>query len=80
MNEFILSVSDVEQADLLAILQKFASVRLRCISDTPVPPEVEAFVESTIQGLKQVELHEKGVIQLKNARQAIAELEAELNF
>ncbi len=78
MNEYILTVSDVEKADLLAMLQKFTSVRLRRIEDEPIPPEVEAFVEATIQGLKEVELYEKGLIQLKDARQALKELEAEL--
>ena len=80
MNEYILTVSDIEKADLLNLLKKFTSVRLRRIADDPIPPEVEAFIESTVEGLKQVELHEKGLIQLKNARQAIEELEAELNL
>ena len=80
MNEYILSVSDIEKADLLNLLKKFTSVRLRRIIDESIPPEVEAFIESTVQGLKQVELHENGLIQLKNARQAIEELEAELNL
>ncbi len=79
MNEYILTVSDFEKADLLVLLQKFTSVRLRRVEDEPIPPEVEAFIESTVEGLKQVELHEKGLIQLKNARQAIKELEEELN-
>ena len=78
MNEYILTVSDIEKADLLTILQKFTSVRLRRIEDESIPPEVEAFVQSTIQGLKEVEMHEKGLIQLKDARQALKELEAEL--
>ena len=75
MNEYILSVSDVERADLLALLQKFKSVRLRRIEEEPIPPEVEAFVESTIQGLKEVELYEKGLIQLKTGRQFLEELD-----
>ncbi|MBL7815097.1 MAG: hypothetical protein JNL70_08805 [Saprospiraceae bacterium] len=79
MNEYILTVSDIEKADLLNLLKNFTTVRLRRIVEEPIPPEVEAFVESTIEGLKQVELHEKGLIQLKNARQAIKELEEELN-
>lgn len=79
MNEYILTVSDIEKADLLNLLKKFTTVRLRRVVDETIPPEVEAFVESTIAGLKQVELHEKGLIQLKNARQAIKELEEELN-
>lgn len=79
MNEYILTVSDIEKADLLNLLKKFTTVRLRRVVDENIPPEVEAFVESTIEGLKQVELHEKGLIQLKNAHQAIKELEEELN-
>ena len=80
MNEYILIVSDTEQADLLALLKKFSSVTLKRLVDTPVSPEIQAFLDATRQGLKEVELHEKGVIQLKNARQAIAELEAELQL
>lgn len=79
MNEYILTVSDIEKADLLNLLKKFTTVRLRRVADEIIPPEVEAFIESTVEGLKQVELHEKGLIQLKNARQAIKELEEELN-
>lgn len=79
MNEYILTVSDFEKADLLVLLQKFTSVRLRRVEEESIPPEVEAFIQSTVEGLKQVELHEKGLIKLKNARQAIKELEEELN-
>ena len=78
MNEYILTVSDVEKADLLTLLQKFKSVRLRRIEDEPIPPEVEAFVQSTIQGLKEVELYEKGLIQLKTGRQFLEELREEI--
>ena len=75
MNEYILTVSDVEKADLLTLLQKFTSVRLRRIEDESIPPEVEAFVQSTIQGMKEVELHEKGVIQLRTADEFLKELD-----
>ena len=75
MNEYILTVSDIEKADLLTILQKFTSVRLRRIEDESIPPEVEAFVQSTIQGMKEVELHEKGVIQLRTADEFLKELD-----
>ena len=75
MNEYILTVSDVEKADLLTMLQKFTSVRLRRIEDESIPPEVEAFVQSTIQGMKEVELHEKGVIQLRTADEFLKELD-----
>ncbi len=75
MNEYILTVSDVEKADLLTMLQKFTSVRLRRIEDEPIPPEVEAFVEATIQGLKEVELYEKGLIQLRTADEFLKELD-----
>ena len=78
MNEYILTVSDVEKADLLTLLQKFTSVRLRRIEDEPIPLEVEAFVQSTIQGLKEVELYEKGLIQLKTGRQFLEELREEI--
>ena len=78
MNEYILTISDVEKADLLTMLQKFTSVRLRRIEDEPIPPEVEAFVQSTIQGLKEVELYEKGLIQLKTGRQFLEELREEI--
>ena len=75
MNEYILTVSDVEKADLLNLLKKFTSVRLRRVVDETIPPEVEAFVESTIAGLKQVELYEKGEIQLMSGDDFLKELD-----
>ena len=59
MNEYILIVSDTEQADLLALLKKFSSVTLKRLADTPVSPEIQAFLDATRQGLKEVELYEK---------------------
>ncbi len=78
MNEYILTVSDFEKADLLVLLQKFTSVRLRRIEEEPIPPEVEAFIESTVEGLKQVELYEKGLIQLRSGSQFLEELRQEI--
>ena len=79
MNEYILTVSDTEQDDLLTLLQKFSTVRLQRVSDKPVSPEVEAFLDATRAGLKQVEHHEKGLIQLKTGRQFLQELRQVVN-
>ncbi len=80
MNEYILTVSDIEKVDLLNLLKQFSSVTLKQLVDTPVSPEIQTFLNATRQGLKEVELHEKGIIQLKNARQALKELEEELQL
>ena len=78
MNEYILIVSDTEQADLLALLKKFSSVTLKRLADTPVSPEIQAFLDATRQGLKEVELYEKGLINLKTGHQFLEELRQEI--
>ena len=78
MNEYILIVSDTEQADLLALLKKFSSVTLKRLVDTPVSPEIQAFLDATRQGLKEVELYEKGLISLKTGHQFLEELRQEI--
>ncbi len=75
MNEYILTVSDFEKAELLNVLKNFTSIRLRRVIDETIPPEVEAFIESTVEGLKQVELHEKGEIQLMTGDEFLKELD-----